>query len=309
MGIAAASSFMREPVVSSIDSAFGIEYGTYESCPETRGVLTLSVTCAGHFAALMLSAGSIKLINPIFSTQGFRVKKMSINWLRQLAILLAPLLLTACATTAQRQGNYMLQVQADTISQARACIDEVSQRAEFAHLKTKLFLDSSGASTPLEYLSGNTRPTKSDISDVYNLHAAIQPCRKIYLEGAGKIHPAVVTIFVNSYADSNKLWVEFASGRMTWGEFNQRRADISRQVNQQINEARTMIASQLQNQHQFEMAQRQRAIESLQQWAYQQQVLENQRLAIMAEGHAAAIASRPITCNFNQMGPNSMTCN
>jgi hypothetical protein len=140
-------------------------------------------------------------------------------------------------------------------------------------------------------------------------YADMQPCRKITLEGAGRVHPAIVNALVNLFDASDTLAVEFVSARMTWGNYNQRRHSIAVQANQQINEAHTMIASQLQNQHQFEMEQRQRAIASLQQWAHQQQVLENQRLAIMAQGHAAAMASRPMTCNFNQMGPNSMTCN
>ena len=119
----------------------------------------------------------------------------------------------------------------------------------------------------------------------------------------------MVNALVTSYDATDKLAVEFVSGRMTWGNFNQQRSSITMQTRQQLSEAQSMIASQLQNQHQFEMAQRQQAIANLQRWAYQQQVLENQRLAIMAEGHAAAMASRPITCNFNQMGPNSITCN
>jgi hypothetical protein len=222
-------------------------------------------------------------------------------------VLLVSILLSACATGAQRQANDLAQTTTETRSQAQACLNEVYQKPEFAHLKTKMFLEPGSA--PLEYLSDKTLPTKSDIVDVYKLHAALQPCRKTFIEGVGRIHPAYVTIGANSFNDADKLWVDFASGRMTWGEFNQRRAELGRQLSQQSNEVAAMIASQLQNQHQFEMAQRQRALESLQQWAYQQQVLENQRLAIMAQGHAAAIASRPMTCNFNQMGPNSITCN
>ena len=118
-----------------------------------------------------------------------------------------------------------------------------------------------------------------------------------------------MSLFLLDHTKLDKLWGEFTSGRMTWGNFNQQRQSIGTQNNQQINEARTMIASQLQNQHQYEMAQRQRAIASMQQWAYQQQVLENQRIAAVGQAHAAAMASRPITCNFNQMGPNSITCN
>jgi hypothetical protein len=41
----------------------------------------------------------------------------------------------------------------------------------------------------------------------------------------------------------------------------------------------------LQNQHQFEVQQRQRAAEAFQQWSYQQQALANQQRAINAMNH------------------------
>jgi hypothetical protein len=219
-----------------------------------------------------------------------------------LALLLLALLASGCATGAQRQANYLAQTTVDTRSQANLCINEIYQRPEFAHLKTKMFLEPGNVtSAPLEYLSDKTRPSKSDIADVYKLHAALQPCRKAYIEGVGRVHPAYVTILVNSYSEADKLWVDFASGRVTWGEFNQRRADLGRQLAQQSNEVATMIASQLQNEHQFEMAQRQRAIESLQQWAYQQQVLENQRIAGMSA------AASTLSCHY--VGPGILQCN
>ncbi len=42
------AAWLVEEVVNYIDSTFGIEYGPDEGCPETRGVLRPSVTCAGH---------------------------------------------------------------------------------------------------------------------------------------------------------------------------------------------------------------------------------------------------------------------
>jgi hypothetical protein len=59
--ISAPASAVEEGV-NAVDSAFVIEYAANEGCPETRGVLRPSVTCAGYFAALMSSAGST-LIN------------------------------------------------------------------------------------------------------------------------------------------------------------------------------------------------------------------------------------------------------
>ena len=173
-----------------------------------------------------------------------------------------------------------------------------------------MFLSVDAPSAPLQYLTDNTRPTKKDISDIYKLHADEQRCRKVLLDASSNISPAHAAIIINVYAASDKLWAEFTSRRMTWGKFNSERQAIGQQARQQQAELGMRVVSQLQNQNQFELEQRQRAIAAMQQWAYQQQVLENQRIAAMGQAHvaAAAVPSRPITCNFNQMGPNSMTC-
>ena len=215
--------------------------------------------------------------------------------------LAALFLLSACATGAQQQSNQLAQVKAETMSAGKDCYDGIYAKPDYAHLKTKMFLSTSGTA-PLQYLTDSTRPNKNEIADLYKLHADVQACRKIFLTGMGRYHPALVNVAVQSYDATDKLWAEFTKGRMTWGNFNKENHAITVRTNQQTGEVETMIASQLQNEHQYEMEQRQRAAASLQQWAYQQQVLENQRLQVMAQGHDAAMAAmRPspvITCNY-----------
>jgi len=215
------------------------------------------------------------------------------------AILLSVVLLSACSTGAQQQAAQIQQTETQTGVGVRDCIDGVMAKPDYAHLKTKMFVSSDATATPpLEYLSDNSHPTKSEIADIYKYYSDIRPCRKIALEGEARVHPARVNALVTGYDATDKLAVEFVSGRMTWGNFNQQRASIIVQMRQQLREAQSMIASQLQNQHQFELAQRQRASESLQRWAYQQQVLENQRIAAMS---AAASNQSPIIipCGYN----------
>ena len=204
------------------------------------------------------------------------------------AILLL-VVLSACGTGAQQQAAQIQQTETQTGVGVRDCIEEVMAKPDYAHLKTKMFVSSDGTATPpLEYLSDNSHPTKSEIADIYKYYNDIRPCRKIALDGEVRVHPAIVNALATGYGATDKLAVEFVSGRMTWGNFNQQRASIIVQMRQQLREAHSMIESQLQNKHQFELAQRQRAIAAMQQWAYQQQVLENQRIAAMS---AAAPAS------------------
>ena len=119
-------------------------------------------------------------------------------------------------------------------------------------------------------LTDTSRPTKEEIRLLYKVYGDAQECRKILLDGVAKTHPFVLLTFVGSFAESDKLWAEATGGKLAWGTFNQRRKDISTQTQTNMVQANMQIASQLQNQHQFEIDQRQRAAAAMEQWAYQQ---------------------------------------
>src|SRR5215472_11934524 len=143
------------------------------------------------------------------------------------AILLSVVLLSACSTGAQQQAAQIQQTETQTGVGVRDCIDGVMAKPDYAHLKTKMFVSSDATATPpLEYLSDNSHPTKSEIADIYKYYSDIRPCRKIALEGEATVHPARVNALVTGYDATDKLAVEFVSGRMTWGNFNQQRASI-----------------------------------------------------------------------------------
>jgi hypothetical protein len=100
---------------------------------------------------------------------------------------------------------------------------------------------------------------------------------------------------VQSFSEKDKVYTDFVDGRMTWGQFNQSLKDIGEKTQVAGMRAANQIDANLQNQHAFEIEQRQRAAAAFQQWAYQQQVLANQRAAIAA-------ANRPVTINCNYAG-------
>jgi hypothetical protein len=91
------------------------------------------------------------------------------------------------------------------------------------------------------------------------------------------------------------------SGKLTWGQFNQGRRDITTQTQGKLVQANMQIGSQLQNQHQYEVQQRQRAAEAFAQWSYQQQQLNQQQQMINA-------VNRPRTINCDYFG-NTAQCN
>jgi hypothetical protein len=66
----------------------------------------------------------------------------------------------------------------------------------------------------------------------------LTPCRKIALESAGKVHPAIVAILTENYAKADANYAKFVTRKITWGEFvtenqalvNQRRARLLAQA-------------------------------------------------------------------------------
>lgn len=216
------------------------------------------------------------------------------------AALLPLLFLAGCSTGAQVEYARLQKAERDTTAAGTSCEGRATEKPDYDLLKKKMYL-SPGTQFPLKYLTDNSYPTKKEIEALFKLHAELQECRRIYLEGASKTHPLVLTMLVDSFAQSDKLWAEAASGKMTWGKFNEGRKELTAQSQSQLAEANVRIGTQLQNQHAFEIEQRQRAMASLQQWSYQQQVLNNQQQYIDS-------LNKPRTINCRYVGT-TLQCN
>jgi len=200
----------------------------------------------------------------------------------------------AGCTGAQMEAQRMQKVGAETVATGKACIEAITENPDYSSLKTKLYL-ANDLQFPLEMLSDKRLPTKQDIALLYKVHADVQECRKGMLDGAAKMHPMIMLTLVESFAASDKVWAEATDGRMAWGKFNEARKDIMVQQQERMVQANAQITAQLQNQHQFELEQRARAAEAMQQWAYQQQQLAQQQQVVNA-------MNRPQVINCNYFG-------
>jgi hypothetical protein len=136
---------------------------------------------------------------------------------------------------------------------------------------------------------------------LYNLYDEAQHCRKIALDGAAAVHPLLVAALVEYFSDVDRVWIDAAKGNLSWGKFNDSRQSAYHQFQDKYAQISAQIGTQLQNQHQFELEQRQRAAAAMQQWASQQQQIAVQQQAIAA-------ANRPHMINCNYFG-NTATCN
>jgi hypothetical protein len=212
-----------------------------------------------------------------------------------------------CITGAQKEGARIQRVAAEPTTLGLDCVQRVAENPEYDGIKTKLYFGADNQ-PPSEMLTDRSHPTKEQIKLLYNIRDDIQKCRKILLEGSAKTHPLILLTLVNSFVESDKLWVEATGGKLAWGTFNQRRKDISTQAQANLAQADTQIALQVQsrneNQAQLDAEQRQRALAAMEQWAHQQEVLANHQRAIPAEPEPRITT---ISCSYNGNG-NTATC-
>jgi hypothetical protein len=198
---------------------------------------------------------------------------LTINGVGKFLGILGLLALTAC-TAAQMEAERIREASTTITSASRACFQNLESNPKYGQLKTKLYLSFDDTQYPLQYLTDKSRPTKKEITELQQLHADIQQCRRIAIDGSKTVHPLIAEALAESVAVSDKVWVEAASGQLTWGKFNESRQAATLQAKQKLAEANTRIGVQLQNQYQIEVEQQARATAMMQQWAYQQQYIQ-----------------------------------
>jgi len=212
-----------------------------------------------------------------------------------------------CITGAQKESTRIQRVAAEPTPLGLDCVQRVAENPEYDGIKTKLYFGANNQPPP-EMLADKSHPTKEQIMLLYKVRDDIQRCRKILLEGSAKTHPLILLTLVNSFVESDKLWVEATGGKLAWGAFNQRRKDISTQAQANLAQADTQIASQAQSrnedQPQLDTEQRQHAATAMEQWAHQQEVLANHQRAIFAESEAHITT---ISCRYYGNG-NTASC-
>ena len=139
--------------------------------------------------------------------------------------LLAAVLLGGCVTTGSEEGSAPQAAQVAAKRSAQQCAQEVAGKPDYAPLHAKVYfgIDDAGARP---YLANRDRPaaTETDLLDAMN--GELRECRQLALSEAPS---ARATKLAESHRAADKLWSEAAAGRLTWGQFNQRRRTIAAQ--------------------------------------------------------------------------------
>jgi hypothetical protein len=198
-------------------------------------------------------------------------------YIKLIAAMIAAVTVAACQTGAQKKQQQMV----DNVAAARAayepCLAEVDGRPEFQGIRAKMPGRGTGQETSLQILANKDVPTESEVAAIYAYHQALQPCRKIALEGMRRVHPALVTLFAEAYADQDQLYVGLVRRQSTWSDFAQASEARKAKLGRDLQAVGQEIDQQLANEQAYELEQRQRAAQALSELSARQQLLYQQQ--------------------------------
>jgi hypothetical protein len=205
---------------------------------------------------------------------------------RSAMIASAAFLTASCATQAQRQFQAIKTSNQESIAAAKACLYNVYDSPDAAPLRNHLPLNPSDVT--LEQMSDTAFATPTEIQAIYAVHPQVQACRKSLLNGFAQSEPSLVPIFVASYNKTEDDLLAVIQQKMTWGDYVRRGRDRSTETQAALMAEDRSVVSGLQQEHQAELAQRQRAAEALAAWAQTQEMIN--------------AANRPVITNCNGFG-------
>jgi hypothetical protein len=136
--------------------------------------------------------------------------------------------LPGCATKAQQEASRVQGVATTDAPGIDACWVKVLRSAPHQALRLKM-----GDYADSPTLAMKISPDKATAAEGAQLLALQQdellPCRKMAVESAGKVDPAIVAILADSYAATDANYQRFVTREITWGEFvNENQALITR---------------------------------------------------------------------------------
>ena len=202
-------------------------------------------------------------------------------------------LLAAC-TAAQMETLRVRSVAIESLVEANACAATIASKPRYADLATKTHLIS--GDIPAHKLADARVLTREDSRALLWYFSELQECRRVLLEGAVRMHPLIVTIFIEWFAASDRIYAEAIFGRLAWGQFNQALQELGAQTQARFRQGEALVAANVDN-PQFDNEQRLIAIQAFERWVSTQYVLVSRRRAIAPQDGGL----RSIRCNY--VGP------
>ena len=222
---------------------------------------------------------------------------MSTQIRQMLSEAICILLLTACATQAQKQLQNMTSQLNYTTAEAEKCIAQIKKEDVYLRANQFAILDLNDPDAVIK-MTIDRFATESEKNDLLQLHSLITVCRKQILENLAKVHPDFTALMAKAFAEGDENLVHIMKNDMTLGEANEVTNKRLSDFQSEWNSVAKNIAQQLNSAHLSELQDRQRAAAAMQQWSYQQQLINSLNRPVI---------NKPVMTNCQQFG-NTVNC-
>jgi hypothetical protein len=139
--------------------------------------------------------------------------------MRSLALAITALLvLGGCASRTPPEAARIHGIAATDAPAIDACWRKVLASPQHQALKATT---GDHADSPTDAMKSNrAKATPQEAAELLSLQQEyLLPCRKMALESAAKVHPAIVAILTESYARADANTARLANREITWGEY------------------------------------------------------------------------------------------
>jgi hypothetical protein len=209
------------------------------------------------------------------------------------------LFIHGCATRAQIQFQQIQQQAQETARISKAC-GEQAKASDVGKRLQRILIMSENDPAALEKMMIDRVASEAERRDFIDYNNMIQPCRTQLIEGYSKVHPLFVNFWAKSFAENDEMGLKIVKGDITLGEANAWMNKITPLRRQAFFDAGREVDRQLQSAHVNELQHRAAAGAALQQWSYQQQLLQQNQQIIKT-------LNRPIQSNCYFIG-NNVSC-
>jgi hypothetical protein len=144
--------------------------------------------------------------------------------------------------------------------------------------------------------------TPEELQVILTTHAQVQECQKALLNGLAGIVPSVVPILTKYYNHGEDELLLLVQREINWGEFNKRRRDRGAELSAEMQAENQRVTSGLQQRHEAELEQRQRAAAAMAQWAQTQQMINAINRPVPQATFHTMPQSPAVNCISQQIG-------
>lgn len=199
--------------------------------------------------------------------------------------------LAACATGAQRQYQGIRENSSAAGQQLRTCARAVYDAPSYEPLRRHIPFDAREAT--LQQMTDTAFVTDAEIALILDTHPQLQACRQAYIDRIGQATPSMVPIFAGFLTKTEHSLIDLIQKKKPWGEHVRYVKEIFPEFQAQVAAEDQRIIAGLNQDHQAELAQRQRAAAAFSQYMQTQQIINS--------------INRPVYTNCNRFG-NTTNC-